>query len=102
MLQNLLAQKGQNIWFEVQGALKELIDSMWLPLIAIMGALGVIFGVLIGWSFWQAGGDEAKIKEAKGKVKNYIIGWFVIFILAVATPLLVTALSTWFDMNSMV
>jgi hypothetical protein len=52
---------------------------------------------MIGWSFWQAGGDEAKIKEAKGKVKNYIIGWFVIFIIAVATPLLISALSTWID-----
>ena len=96
MLQNLLAQT-TSIWGEVQTALLDLIDSMWLPLVIIMGALGVVFGVMIGWSFWQAGGDEAKIKEAKGKVKNYIIGWFVIFIIAVATPLLISALSTWID-----
>lgn len=95
MLHNLMAQTGSGIWTDVQGALQELINSMWLPLIVIMGALGVIFGVMIGFSFWQAGGDEAKIKEAKGKVKNYIIGWFVVFIIAVVTPLLITALSTW-------
>lgn len=94
MLHNLMAQT-TGIWTDVQGALEELINSMWLPLIIIMGALGIVFGVMIGFSFWQAGGDEAKIKEAKGKVKNYIIGWFVVFIIAVVTPLLITALSTW-------
>ena len=94
-LTTLLAQTNTNMWKDVQTALEGLINSMWLPLIGVMAGLGVIFGVLIGFSFWQAGGDEAKIKEAKGKVKNYVIGWFVIFILAVVTPLLVTILIEW-------
>lgn len=94
-LATLLATQGNGAWAEMQTALTDLLNNMWLPIISVMAALGVIFGVLIGFSFWQAGGDEAKIKEAKGKVKNYIIGWFVIFILAVVTPMLVTVLIEW-------
>lgn len=82
-------------WEDLQASLTELINSMWLPIIAVMVALGVIFGVVIGWSFWSAGGDESKVQKAKANVKWYVIGWFVIFIVAFATPILVNILSTW-------
>ena len=84
-----------NIWGGLQNSITELINSMWLPLLAIMGALGILFGVLIGWSFWSAGGDEAKIQKAKGQIKWYVIGWFAIFIVAFATPIIVDILIEW-------
>lgn len=91
-LYNILAD---NVWQGLQNSLTELINSMWLPLLAIMVALGILFGVLIGWSFWSAGGDEQKIQKAKAQIKWYVIGWFSIFIIAFATPILVEVLKEW-------
>ena len=91
MLNNLLASGN---WAEVQEAITDLISSLWLPIVAILGALGVVFGAIILWSFWQAGGDEAKIKEAKGRVKNYVLGWVIAAAIAIATPLIVQAIVT--------
>ena len=82
-------------WEDLQTALTGLINSMWLPILAIMGALGVLFAIIIGWSFWSAGGDETKVQKAKANVKWYVIGWFVLFIIAFGTPILVNILSAW-------
>lgn len=82
-------------WEDLQTAITGLINSMWLPILAIMGALGVLFAIIIGWSFWSAGGDETKVQKAKANVKWYVIGWFALFIVAFGTPILVSILTNW-------
>ena len=79
--------------------LKELFNSMFTPLIAIASALAVIWGVYLGFKYWRSGGDENKRKEAKSAVVSFVIGIIVIFIVAVAAPLLIKALSDWLSNN---
>jgi len=75
--------------------LGDLFDSMFTPLISIAVALTAIWGVYLGFKFWKSGGDENKRKEAKNAVWSFIIGIVVIFVVAVAAPLLIASLSTW-------
>lgn len=75
--------------------LSDLFDSMFTPLISIAVALTAIWGVYLGFKFWRSGGDENKRKEAKNAIWSFIIGIVVIFVVAVAAPLLISALSTW-------
>lgn len=82
-------------WGELSGALKDLIGNMLPPILAIMGALAIVFAAVIAWSFWSAGGDETKVQKAKANVKWYVIGWFALFIVIVATPILINVLSAW-------
>lgn len=72
-----------------------LFDSMFTPLISIAVALCAIWGVYLGFQFWKAGGDENKRKEAKHALWSFVIGIVVIFVVAVAAPLLISALSEW-------
>lgn len=72
-----------------------LFNSMFTPLITIAVALCAIWGAYLGFKFWRSGGDENKRKEAKSAVTSFVIGIVVIFVVAVAAPLLITALSEW-------
>ncbi len=75
--------------------LSSLFDSMWQPLIAIAISLTAIWGIYLGFKFWRSGGDENKRKEAKNALWSFVIGIVVIFVVAVAAPLLIAALSNW-------
>jgi hypothetical protein len=75
--------------------LSDLFDSMFTPLIAIAVSLCAIWGCYLGFKFWRSGGDENKRKEAKNAVASFVIGVVVIFVVAVAAPLLITALQEW-------
>lgn len=72
-----------------------LFDSMFTPLIAIAVSLCAIWGIYLGFKFWKSGGDENKRKEAKSAVWSFVIGVIVIFVVAVAAPLLISALTEW-------
>ena len=89
------ASTGAWDWDTLTGALQELIKSMLPPILAIMSALAIVFAAVIAWSFWSAGGDETKVQKAKANVKWYVIGWFALFIVIVATPILINVLSAW-------
>lgn len=75
--------------------LKDLFEQMFSPLIGIAVALCAIWGIFLGFKFWKSGGDENKRKEAKNSVWMFVIGIIVIFVVAVAAPLLITALTGW-------
>ena len=90
----LLAASSGGDFKEVSEVLSELFDSMFAPLISIAVSLCAIWGVYLGFKFWRAD-DEKKQKEAKDGVKHFIVGIIVIFMVAVAAPLLITALSQW-------
>lgn len=82
-------------WTDVQNAMKSFFDSIFTPLIIILTSVVGIWGVFVGFKFWQASGDENKVKEAKRALVNLIIGTVVIFLVAVVMPLVIRALSDW-------
>lgn len=75
--------------------LGDLFNSMFTPLIGIAVALCALWGIYLGFKFWRSGGDENKRKEAKNAVWMFIIGIVVIFVVAVAAPMLISALAEW-------
>lgn len=77
--------------------LTELIDSMFTPLISIAVALTAVWGVYLGFKWWRSGGDENRRKEAKSALWSFVIGIIVIFVVAVAAPLLIAALTEWMN-----
>jgi len=80
--------------------IKDLTNQMITPLIAIATTLTVLWGVFLGWKFWSANGDETKTASAKKSVIQFVIGIFVIFIVAVGAPILIGALAQWRSDNS--
>lgn len=95
----LLAANDQT-FKEFGDVLSGLFDSMFTPLIAIAISLCAIWGCYLGFKFWRSGGDENKRKEAKSAVASFVIGVVVIFVVAVAAPLLISALSEWMTNNA--
>ena len=80
--------------------IKDLTNQLLTPCIAIATALTVLWGVYLGWKFWTANGDEAKTASAKRSVIQFVIGIFVIFIVAVGAPILIGALAQWRSDNA--
>ena len=75
-----------------------LINSILTPLIAIVGALGAIWCVLLGVKLAKA--DEPQEREkAKMALKNAIIGYLLIFILIVVLRLTIQPLADWMAAN---
>ncbi len=72
----------------------DLINSILGPLIAVVGALGAIWCVLLGVKLAKA--DEPQEREkAKMALKNAIIGYLLIFILVVVLRLTIGPLANW-------
>lgn len=76
-----------------------LFGSMFPALITIAVSLCAIWGCYLGFKFWRSGGDENKRKEAKSAIASFVIGVVVIFLVAVAAPILISALSEWMTNN---
>ncbi|MCR5451857.1 MAG: pilin [Lachnospiraceae bacterium] len=75
-----------------------LIKSILGPLIALVGAVGTIYCVLLGVKFAKA--EEPQEREkAKAHLKNAIIGFLLIFILIVALNQALPILETWMTKN---
>ena len=71
-----------------------LINSILTPMIAIVGALGAIWCVLLGVKLAKA--DEPQEREkAKMALKNAIIGYVLIFVLVVVLRLTIDPLTQW-------
>ncbi|MBR5116282.1 MAG: hypothetical protein IK096_04375, partial [Lachnospiraceae bacterium] len=72
----------------------DLINSILTPLIAVVGALGAIWCVLLGVKLAKA--DEPQEREkAKMALKNAIVGYLLIFILIVVLRMTIGPLATW-------
>ena len=77
----------------------ELINSLLTPLLAIVGAAGAIFCVILGVKFAKA--EEPQDSEkAKGALKNAIIGFILIFVLLLALKLLMPEMTGWVENNA--
>ena len=73
---------------------EELIDAVWIYLVIAGGSVVTIWGAYIGIKVAVAKKNEEQI-NARGMVKSLIIGTVVIFVFAVAVPLLIKGLITW-------
>ncbi len=84
----------QNGFEKVTSPVVDLIYSLLGPLLAIVGAAGTIYCVILGVKFAKA--EEPQDREkAKGALKNAIIGFVLIFVLILAIRLLMPELINW-------
>ena len=75
-----------------------LLNSVMGPLLAIVGAVGALYCVILGVKYAKA--DEPQEREkAKGALKNAIIGFVLIFVLILALNLSKDPLITWMEKN---
>ncbi|MCR4725407.1 MAG: pilin [Clostridia bacterium] len=71
-----------------------LINNMVSPLLALVGAIGSVYCIILGVKYARA--EEPQDREkAKGALKNAIIGFLLIFILLVALKFLMPTMIKW-------
>ena len=76
-----------------------LINSLMGPALALVGALGSLYCVLLGVKFAKA--EEPQEREkAKSHLKNAIIGFVLIFVLILALNLSMDPLIAWVEGNT--
>lgn len=72
----------------------ELINDLLGPVLAIVGAVGTLYCVLLGVKYAKA--EEPQDREkAKGHLKSAIIGFVLIFVLMLALRLSLPILQEW-------
>ena len=86
--------KTENGFKQIVMKLEELIDSIWTYMIMAGAAIVVVWGAVIGVKIAVANRKEEQI-NARGMLKSLVIGIIVIFVIAVAGPLLINGLSSW-------
>ena len=76
-----------------------LLNSLMGPLLAIVGAVGALYCVILGVKYAKA--DEPQDREkAKGALKNAIIAFVLIFGLILALNLLMPIMIDWVNANA--
>ena len=71
-----------------------LLNSILTPMLAIVGAVGALYCVILGVKYAKA--EEPQDREkAKGALKNAIIGFVLIFVLILALNLLMPIMKQW-------
>ena len=84
---------------EVATPIEQLIYSLLPPLLAIVGAVGTIYCVVLGVKYAKA--EEPQDREkAKQALKNAIIGFVLIFVLILALRILMPRLVEWVNKNA--
>ncbi|MDD7176472.1 MAG: pilin [Lachnospiraceae bacterium] len=82
-----------------QVAIVDLINSLLNPILAIVGALGTLYCVLLGVKYAKA--EEPQEREkAKQHLRSAIIGFVLIFVLIVALRLLMPQFKVWMNANA--
>ena len=78
----------------------DLINSMLSPILAIVGAVGGLYCVVLGVKYAKA--EEPQDREkAKGHLKSAIIGFVLIFVLMLALKLAMPILQQWVTDNTL-
>ena len=71
-----------------------LLNSLLAPMLAIVGAAGALYCVVLGVKYAKA--EEPQQREkAKGALKNAVIGFVLIFVLILALNLLMPVMIDW-------
>lgn len=86
--------KTENSFKQIVTKIEELVDSFWTYIIMAGAAVVVVWGAVIGIRIAVARRKEEQI-NARGMVKSLIIGIIVVFVIAVAAPMLIKGLSSW-------
>ena len=74
--------------------LSELVNSFWIYIVLAMGTTVVVWSSYLGIRIAVAKRKEEQV-NARGMVKNLVIGIIVMFTIAMAVPLLINGLSWW-------
>lgn len=75
-----------------------LLNSILTPMLAIVGAVGALYCVILGVKYAKA--EEPQDREkAKGSLKNAIIGFVLIFVLILGLTLLMPIMKQWVISN---
>lgn len=94
MTTNVYASGSSNGFDGVVKPIVDLLNSLMGPAMAIVGALGSLYCILLGVKFAKA--EEPQEREkAKSHLKNAIIGFVLIFVLLVVLKLATPVLSDW-------
>lgn len=72
----------------------ELINSLLVPAMMLVGAVGTLYCILLGVKFAKAE-EQQEREKAKQHLKNAIIGFVLIFVLIVVLNLAMDPLSQW-------
>ena len=84
---------------QVAAPIVSLLNSLMAPLLAIVGAAGALYCVILGVKYAKA--EEPQDREkAKGSLKNAIIGFVLIFVLILALNLLMPQMIKWVNKQS--
>ena len=84
---------------QVAAPIVSLLNSLMAPLLAIVGAAGALYCVVLGVKYAKA--EEPQDREkAKGALKNAIIGFVLIFVLILALNLLMPQMIKWVNMQT--
>ncbi len=76
-----------------------LLNQLMGPLLAIVGAAGALYCVVLGVKYAKA--EEPQEREkAKGALKNAIIGFVLIFVLILALNLLMPIMINWVNQQA--
>lgn len=90
----LAASGTDNPFEEMTNPIVNLLDMILTPALAIVGALGAIFCVILGVKFAKA--EEPQDREkAKHGLRNAIIGFVLIFVLLVGLKIGLPAMQEW-------
>lgn len=88
-----------NSFDAVVAPIVDLINSLLGPVLAIVGAVGTLYCVLLGVKYAKA--EEPQEREkAKGHLKSAIIGYVLIFVLMLALKLSMPILQDWVASNT--
>lgn len=76
-----------------------LLNQIVGPMLAVVGALGTIYCIILGVKYAKA--EEPQDREkAKNSLKNAVIGFVLIFVLILALQLLMPQMITWVESNT--
>ena len=94
MLYAMLTATTVNPFAEVATPIVDLINMATGPALAIVGALGALYCILLGAKLAKA--EEPQDREkAKNALKNAIIGFVLIFVLLVVLNIGMGAMESW-------
>ena len=83
---------------DVVNPIVDLINQLLGPMLAIVGAVGALYCIVLGVKFAKA--EEPQDREkAKGALKNAIIGFVLIFVLILALNIMMPRMIGWVNGN---
>ena len=88
------AEGNETNFDSITNPIVDLINSLLTPALAIVGAIGSLYCVVLGVKYAKA--EEPQDREkAKGHLKSAIIGFVLIFVLMLALKLSMPILQDW-------